>query len=152
MNPSPPARTRFLALVREKSHLGSVSVWLVWLPSAQDIIDVHAEVLQKGRGHRGVLQRGPIEAAVERARWGPFHAERLSERAAFLMRGIAADHPFVDGNKRTAYKVADLFLRQNGYEIDAEKEEIVGTMVDLAKGDLFFLDIQAWIERHMRKL
>lgn len=58
----------------------------------------------------------------------------------------------MDGNKRTAYEVADVFLRQNGYEIDVEGEELVGTMVEVARGRFRLWDIADWIRRNLRKV
>lgn len=124
----------------------------MWVPSVQDVLDVHHEVLLEGEGVPGVLQRGPLEAVIERTRWGPFESGDLSERAAYLVRGIASDHPFVDGNKRTAYQAVDLFLRENGDEIDAGKDEIIETMVSIARGYLDIEAIQTWIDQHKRKL
>lgn len=58
----------------------------------------------------------------------------------------------MDGNKRTAYEAADVFLRQNGYEIDVEGEELVGTMVGVARGRFALPDIADWVRRNLRKV
>lgn len=68
-----------------------------------------------------------------------------------LVRGIARDHPFVDGNKRTAYEVADVPLRLNGYEMDAERDEVVQMTVEIARGNVGFEGIVGWLRATMKK-
>lgn len=74
------------------------------------------------------------------------------ERAALLLRGIAQDHPFADGNKRTAIEVTDLVFRMNGYYLDASADEIVDFMLSVARNDLVVSEIAAWLRSHARKL
>lgn len=113
---------------------------------------MHDRIIERTGGETGVLNEGPIEAAIARARWGPFHGDgSLSKRAAFLLRGIAQDHPFVDGNKRTAFEAADLFLSRNSVILVADGDEIVGFMVRVARGTRSLREIVAWIERHGRR-
>lgn len=84
---------------------------------------------------------------------GPFHGGgTLTERAAYLLRGIAQDHPFVDGNKRTAFDGAAMFLEQNGQAINADADAVVSFMLDVAQGHHTVPSIQAWIDRHAKPL
>lgn len=123
----------------------------MWLPSAGFVEEVHDAILDRGGGETGMLNRGYLEAAVDRARWGPFATGDLAERAAMLLRGIIRDHPFVDGNKRTAYEIADIFLRFNGYELEADRDEVVEMTVEIAKGNLELDAISDELRRNMRK-
>lgn len=92
---------------------------------------------------------GPIRSALDRAMWGPFPSEGdLFERAALLLRGIAQDHPFVDGNKRTAFDVASTFLEHNGQTVGGRDEEVVTFMLRVARGEQSVEEIADWLGRH----
>lgn len=109
---------------------------------------MHDRIIEWTGGERGLLTASPLDAAVERARWGPFVRGDLAERAAFLLRGIALDHPFADGNKRTAFELADVFLRRNGAVLDAPEDEVVQFMLSAAQGGQTLADLAAWLRAH----
>lgn len=122
------------------------------MPTPEHLIDMHDRIIERTGGEVGILNRGAIEAAVARARWGPFrHGGGLAERAALLIRGIAQDHPFVDGNKRTAFEAAELCMRRNGFALESETEETVGFMVEVARGRHGLEEIYGWIVRNRRR-
>jgi death-on-curing protein len=75
----------------------------------------------------------------------------MAERAALLPRGIAQDHPFADGNKRTAFAVAETFLHGNGHHIEASADEVVAFMLAVARVEFDVDGIRGWIEQHTRK-
>jgi death-on-curing protein len=123
----------------------------VRFPTADAIVDLHAEILAKTGGHAGVLNLGTVESAVERARWGPFpRPPDLFDRAAFLLRGVCQDHPFADGNKRTAFEATDLFLRLNGRRLLAKPAATVAFMLAVAQADLSLEDVAAWLRTHAK--
>lgn len=125
----------------------------MWFPAYEDLLHLHDLVLASGGGERGILRPGGIEAAVERARWGPFGGSGdLAERAALLVRGIAADHPFADGNKRTAFLAADVFARRNGWFVDATADEVVDFMLAVALGEADLDATASWIAARLRRL
>lgn len=100
----------------------------------------------------GLLDLGPVEAAVTRHRWGPFSAGgELPERAVYLLRGIVKDHPFVDGNKRTGFETAELFLNMNGRTIETTDSNAVDFLTDVARG-LERTEMVDWMRSHSRKL
>lgn len=76
----------------------------------------------------------------------------MASRAAFLLRGIAQDHPFADGNKRTAFEAADNMLRLNGAFVDADGETVVRSMLAVARGEVDVAAIGDWLRTHLRKL
>ena len=78
----------------------------------------------------------------------PVSLARLAAEYAF---GIARNHPFVDGNKRTAFVVCLLFLRLNGRDTDATQEQKYDTFIKLAEGKLSVAKLEAWIEGRLRK-
>ncbi len=115
-------------------------------PTIEEILRTHDEILARSGGAPGLLQRGSLEAALNRAVHGPFTwAGTTAERAAFLLRGIAQDHPFVDGNKRTAFAATETFLHGNGRHIEASADDVVSFMLGVAQAELDLENIRAWI-------
>lgn len=120
-------------------------------PTVEEVLELHEQILDLTGGDRGVLSRGAVESALHRTQWGPFFGlVDLADRAALLLRGICQDHPFADGNKRTAFEAADTFLRWNGLFISASPKEVVGFMLQVAQGCLEVEDIAVWLRAHAR--
>ena len=77
--------------------------------------------------------------------------DALTSKAAYLLWCLITNHPFIDGNKRTAFESADVFLRANGYEIGGiEQDEIVSVLTNVASGDLVLNDLISWLRTHLR--
>ncbi|HEB78538.1 MAG TPA: type II toxin-antitoxin system death-on-curing family toxin, partial [Methylothermaceae bacterium] len=72
--------------------------------------------------------------------------------AAAYAYGIARNHPFVDGNKRTGFVVAELFLMLNGHALTASNVECVSTFLDLAAGTMTEEALAQWFREHMEPL
>lgn len=80
---------------------------------------------------------GLLESAVMRPQTTAFGADAypsIHEKAAALLHSLARNHPFIDGNKRTAWASAAVFYKINGYELAVGEDEIVAIMVDVAEG------------------
>ncbi|PWJ85367.1 death-on-curing protein [Pseudaminobacter salicylatoxidans] len=87
---------------------------------------MHAEQLRLHGGAAGVRDEGMLESALARPLQKQAYGEPdLCELAAAYLFGIVKNHPFVDGNKRTGFAAADLFLYFNGLSIEAEQEDII---------------------------
>jgi death-on-curing protein len=108
-----------------------------WL-SKDLMMAVHDEQLAEHGGGIGVRDAGLLESALERPRnrfaYDP--AADLPTLAAAYAFGLARNHPFVDGNKRTAFVAAEVFLELNGMTVTASDEACVLTMVRLAAGEM----------------
>jgi len=104
-----------------------------WL-DPETVLNIHVRVIAESGGSQGVRDEGLLESALSRAQ-NVFAYEdvTLFDLAATYAVAITHNHPFVDGNKRTAFTAADVFLRLNGYEIDAGQQELSDIMVDLAE-------------------
>jgi death-on-curing protein len=76
----------------------------------------------------------------------------LVAKAAFILLQIISSHPFIDGNKRTAYGGTDVFLRLNGYCIKAEPEEALDFILKVATGRSDELTVRKWLRQHLKKL
>jgi death-on-curing protein len=122
----------------------------VRFPGLDSVLDLHDAILRKTGGEPGVLSRSAVQSALERAEWGPFgHNPDLFDRAAFLLRGICQDHPFADGNKRTAFEATDLFLLLNHKRVEANAD-VVALMLAVAQGMLQPDEIASWLRKHAK--
>lgn len=120
-------------------------------PTVQGVIELHADILARTEGTPGILNRESIHSAIDRCQWGPFaSAPTLQDRAALLLRGICQDHPFADGNKRTAFAATDAYLVKNGSGID-QRADVVSFMLEVAQGRVGLEDIAAWLVRNQTK-
>ena len=109
----------------------------------------HLEQLTEHGGGEGVRDVGLLASAMARpqnlALYGTPDAADLAAAYAF---GIARNHPFVDGNKRTAAVVSETFLALNGYALRASDAELVVAMVSLAAGELSEAELADWFRVH----
>jgi len=115
------------------------------------ILFVHDRLLKMFGGAPGTRDEGALQAALARPR-ATFGQQELYpalfEKAAVLLESLCQNHPFVDGNKRVAYTAAGLFLQQNGWALEAETEEGVAFMLDVASGKRRKEEIRIWVENH----
>lgn len=105
-----------------------------WLDAA-DAIAIHDRQLAEHGGGNGVRDAGLLESALARPvnRWSYGEDDPAALAAAYAF-GVARNHPFVDGNKRTAWVLARLFLALNGHELHFTPEDAISIMLDLAAG------------------
>jgi death-on-curing protein len=118
---------------------------IVWL-SPQFILAIHDEQLAKHGGSIGLRDPGLLDSALA----GPLnpagYGERdIAELAAVYALAIAQNHPFVDGNKRTAYVALEVFLRLNGCRFIVGDAEAVVMMLAMAAGELPDDEFTAWV-------
>lgn len=117
------------------------------------ILAAHDAQISEHGGLRGIRDSGLLQSALAHPQ-NMFHYDEASlfEIAAAYAARIAKNHPFLDGNKRTAYIAARLFLRLNGFDLTATREEKVGTILRLAAGELSESDLVRWIEVNSKKI
>jgi death-on-curing protein len=125
---------------------------VVWVEKAL-VLAVHERQLAEHGGTGGLRDEGLLESALARPQ--QLHAygdppPDLADLAASLACGLARNHPFVDGNKRTAHVAYRTFLALNGAELVAADEEKYLAMLALAEGKLGEQDFAAWLREHVR--
>lgn len=124
-----------------------MSAW-VWI-QREVIVAIHEMQLAEHGGLEGVRDAGLLESALGRpqnlAAYGKPDAPAL---AAAYGWGLSRNHPFIDGNKRTGFVAAELFLSLNGYELTASDADCVLTMFSLAAGELSEDTFAAWLRQH----
>jgi death-on-curing protein len=110
----------------------------------------HAEQLAEHGGGEGVRDSGLLESAMARPQnLVQYGDPGIAELAASYAFGIARNHPFVDGNKRTAAVVSETFLALNGGVLMASDAELVVAFVALAAGELSEDELAAWFREHL---
>ena len=116
------------------------------------VLDVHAEQLALFGGADGVRDRGLIESALGRPRHKFAYGESdLAALAAAYAFGIAKNHPFVDGNKRTAFASMLVFLGLNGIDFDVPPQDATVMIVSLAAGEVSEESLARWIRDNWPK-
>lgn len=118
----------------------------VWLP-LELVLAMHDVLLDLYGGLVGVRDQGGLESALDRARnkWGYEEEADLSVLSAAYGYGLAKNHPFADGNKRTAFQSMFVFLGLNGLVLASSQEDAVLTMIGVAGGDISESALAAWI-------
>lgn len=110
----------------------------------------HAEQLAEHGGGYGLRDEGALKSAMARPRnIAGYGNPDLSALAAAYAFGIARNHPFVDGNKRTAAVVSETFHALNGHRLNATDAEIVVTFVTLAAGELSEEELADWFRERL---
>ncbi|HJQ09305.1 MAG TPA: type II toxin-antitoxin system death-on-curing family toxin [Candidatus Saccharimonadales bacterium] len=126
------------------------------LLSLEHLLEIHALVISKTGGGEGLRDLGRLESAIATQTQNVFGEELYSTvhvKAAAIIRGIIADHPFVDGNKRTALLAGLTFLGMNGTTFVAQSGEIEDFAVKIATERLDVPVIARWLaERSPRGL
>lgn len=124
-----------------------MSAWR-WIDRAV-LIAVHEIQLAEHGGGAGLRDAALLESALTRplnlAAYGEPDAAAL---AAAYGYGIARNHAFIDGNKRTAWVAAELFLRLNGWQLVSTDADCVFTMLAVAAGELSEREFAAWLRAH----
>jgi death-on-curing protein len=125
-----------------------MSMSWVWL-DAYILLAVHDEQLVEHGGISGVRDNGMFESALAKPQNLVAYGEPdFAELAAAYGLGLAKNHPFLDGNKRTAFVAVELFLRLNGYVLEADDATCVLTMLAVAAGEVDEQNFASWIRKN----
>ncbi|MBW8744776.1 MAG: type II toxin-antitoxin system death-on-curing family toxin [Sphingomonas sp.] len=121
----------------------------IWI-ATRIAIEAHREQLIEHGGGQGIRDLRLLDSAMARphnlATYGSPDAAALAAAYAY---GIARNHPFIDGNKRTALVVSETFLTLNGYGLDASDAEMVVAFLALAAGELTEEELADWFREHL---
>lgn len=116
---------------------------------AQVALAIHDRQLAEHGGPAGVRDAGAFESALARPvnRWA-YGEDDLCALAAAYAFGVARNHPFADGNKRTAWTLARVFLIKNRLEIVFDERDAITTVETLAAGELTEEELADWFRGH----
>ncbi len=111
---------------------------------------IHQQQLALFGGASGILDERKLSSALARARnIYSFNLDAsLYDLAAALGWGVAKNHPFVDGNKRTAFVIMAVFLQVNGIKLMASEVDVVNTMLGVASGEISEKQLKVWLQKN----
>jgi len=114
-----------------------------------DALFFHQQLIERYGGADGIRDAGALESALHRPQTGYY--DTIIHEAAALLESLVQNHPFVDGNKRVAFAVVDVFLRINGYRITAGSKSIYDYMIKLfEKGSFDMEHLVPWLQKIVR--
>jgi death-on-curing protein len=127
-----------------------MSAW-VWI-QREVIVAIHEMQLADHGGLEGVRDAGLLDSALGRPQnLAAYETPDVAALAAAYGWGISRNPPFIDGNKRTGFVAAELFMSLNGYELAAGDADCVVTMLSVAAGDLPEDAFAAWLRQHAQR-
>ena len=120
----------------------------VWV-DREDCLAMHEKLLERFGGLKGIRDEGLLESALNKPRHlFSYGKPTVFEMAASYAVGIVKNHPFLDGNKRTGFVAAALFIEANGFSFQASEEEAVLETLALAAGETIEADYAAWLAKN----
>jgi death on curing protein len=113
----------------------------------EEVLAIHEDQINRYGGSFGLRDVGQLESALFRAQSG-YYADIIGEAAA-LWESLSQNHPFIDGNKRTAFACTYTFLVINGIEITADSEQIFDFAINLYESNHFRLEaLEPWLRNN----
>ena len=111
-----------------------------------DALFFHQQLIERYGGAPGVRDVGALESALHRPQTGYYYA--VIHEAAALLESLVQNHPFVDGNKRVAFAVIDVFLRINGFTVTASSAAICNRVIKLLEAGTFDMEhLVPWLQK-----
>lgn len=120
----------------------------------EEVLLIHERILECSGGAGGLRDWNLLDSAVQRPRatfGGRDLYADLFTKAAALGHSLVLNHPFVDGNKRTAWEAMHTFIEENGSELRAQPDEVVELMLRIEDKSLGVEQIAAWLKRHAKR-
>jgi len=124
-----------------------------FIPEAVVLV-VHADLLRRYGGRPGIRDRNLLASALAQPKMtagGKFLHRTIFDKAAAYGYHLCRNHPFIDGNKRIAFVVMDMFLQRNGWELCASERDAYTTMIALASGKLTKSALAARLKEQSRR-
>lgn len=120
-----------------------------WYPALEDVLAIHDDQIRRFGGAPGIRDMGLVEMALFRPQTGYY--KDVIEEAAALWESFMQNHPFVDGNKRTAFAILYVFLRVNGYQIIPNAKTIETFIYGLFDTNAVkFENLDAWLRTNTK--
>ena len=121
--------------------------------SLAEVERIHEILIDKFGGTTGIRDRGSLESAINRP-YQTFDQRELYpdpiHKAAAIFESLISNHPFIDGNKRTAYVLMRLILSENGLSLHADDNEKYKFVLRAAKGEIKFDQIREWLTKYVK--
>lgn len=120
---------------------------MILFPTRDEAIVLHQQLIAQFGGNEGLRDGGLLESALYRPQTGYYNS--IIQMAAALMESLLINHPFIDGNKRMAFALTDIFLRMNGRKIRVDQKNGYDFICRVLKEKNFRRPlIEKWLEKH----
>lgn len=137
--------------MKTKSWVTALPSDVVKFLSLDEAIAIHERLIDRFGGTTGIRDKGLLESVLFRPQTGYY--KDLTQMAAALFESLINNHAFVDGNKRVAYFICDVFLRLNGWKLRMNTEAGYTFIVSsLENGSCDYEHILLWIQQHLEKM
>ncbi|WP_375468844.1 type II toxin-antitoxin system death-on-curing family toxin [uncultured Nostoc sp.] len=121
--------------------------------SISQVLDIHQDEINSFGGTSGVRDEGLLDSALAQPQ-ATFDGELLHltihEQAAAYLYHLAMNHPFIDGNKRTAFAVMDTFITLNGYSLNLSQEQAYNLVIQVVLKEISKEELSAFLELHLQ--
>lgn len=125
---------------------------IIWIKKPFALL-IHERQLAEHGGNPGVRDASLLDSALARPQQLHSYGDPppdLADLAASLAFGLSRNHPFIDGNKRTAAVACETFIMLNGARLEADDLELYPQYIGLAEGSLSEVDFAAWLRDHLK--
>ena len=118
--------------------------------TVEEIIQTHDKLIELFGGEKGIVDKGPLDFIVNKIQSSKTD---IYHKSAMLLNEIITTHPFVDGNKRTAFETAKIFLRENGKTLKIKDiNQASEYIINIAENKKNIFSIEHWIKTHCDEL
>jgi death-on-curing protein len=125
---------------------------LKWV-SEKTVLAIHDEQLAEHGGMPGVREMALVQSALHKPHnLAACGVPDIADLTAAYAYGISRNHGFLDGNKRTAFVVAYVFLLDQGYELMASDQEALATMLAVAPGEMSEMELAVWFRGYIHPI
>ena len=114
------------------------------------VLKIHERQIERFGGTPGIRDEGLLESALAQPQvtfGGELLHTTIYEQAAAYLYHIAMNHPFIDGNKRTAFAAMDTFLRLTGYSLNLTDEQAYRLVMQVAQGRMSKAEVSTYLEQ-----
>ncbi len=121
----------------------------------EEVLAIHFDQIERYGGRHGVRSLDLLLSSIARPQasfGGSDLYKNIYEKGSSIVHSIILNHPFIDGNKRTAITSLARFLHINSFELSATNNQVIEFMLKIATNSVSQLDISNWIEKHSKKI
>lgn len=114
----------------------------------EEVKEAHDKIIEETGGHKGIVNMGNLDFIISQINT----TEDIYTESARAFDGIIKNHPFADGNKRTAIAISESILRENGMKFIATDEDLWDIVHNINKEEMTFVKVLNWIKRNVGKI
>lgn len=121
--------------------------------SISQVLDIHQDEINSFGGTAGVRDKGLLDSALAQPQatfGGELLHPTIHEQAAAYLYHLAMNHPFIDGNKRTAFAIMDTFITLNGYTLNLSQEQAYNLVIQVVQKQISKEELSAFLELHLQ--